>query len=131
MPMSTQASTSGSADQRAALLWAAVVGWIGALALAAIATLWWAVAGMLVAVVEAVRPEADASPDPSGLVAGTAVAMVLCVSVALGAAWVVARAPGTALPPALVGACSGVVGALVGLGVLCVVLGIDPSSLLP
>ena len=127
----TSTSTTASADHRAALLWAAVVGWIGALALGAIATLWWAVASMLVAVAEAVHPGTDASPDPSGLVVGTAVAMLLCEAVALGAAWVTARAPGVALPPAFVGVCSGVVGGLVGLGVLCLVLGIDPADLLP
>ena len=92
--MSTLAGTSASPDQRAALLWAAVVGWIGALALAAFAALWWAVASMLVVVAEALHPEVDPSPDPSGLVVGTAVAMLLCVAVALGASWVTARAPG-------------------------------------
>jgi len=129
--MSTLAGTSASPDQRAALLWAAVVGWIAALALAAFAALWWAVASMLVVVAESLHPEVDPSPDPSGLVVGTAVAMLLCVAVALGASWVTARAPGVALPPALVGVCSGVVGGLVGLGVLCLVLGIDPADLLP
>ena len=85
----------------------------------------------MVAVAAAVHPGTDASPDPSGLVVGTAVAMLLCVAVALGAAWVTARVPGVALPPAFVGVCSGVVGGLVGLGGLCLVLGTDPADLLP
>ena len=122
-------ATPGSRAAGSALLWAGAVGWLGVLGLAALSTLWWATAGVVVAVAEAIHPELEPSPDSSGLVVVTVLAAVVCLAVSLGTAWAVAQTPGAALSGWLVGTASGVFGSLVGYATLCVALGIDPLPL--
>ena len=121
--------TPGSRAAGSALLWAGAVGWLGVLGLAALSTLWWVTAGVVVAVAEAIHPELEPSPDSSGLVVVTVLAAVVCLAVSLGTAWAVAQTPGAALSGWLVGTASGVFGSLVGYATLCVALGIDPLPL--
>lgn len=122
-------ATPGSGPAGSALLWAGAVGWLGAMGLAALSTLWWVTAGVVVAVAEAIHPELEPSPDSSGLVMVTVLAAVVCLAVSLGTAWAVAQTPGAVLSGWLVGTASGVFGSLTGYAVLCAALGIDPLPL--
>ena len=73
-------ATPGSGPAGSALLWAGAVGWLGAMGLAALSTLWWVTAGVVVAVAEAIHPELEPSPDSSGLVMVTVLAAAWCVA---------------------------------------------------
>ena len=105
--------TSSAAERRHrhdVMLWAAGVAWVGALAVVP-AALFLDMGLRVVLAFSAVFSPDLASADPSGWVLALAVtAMATCLLAALGCAWVLSGARGSAAPAWLVGSGSGLLG---------------------